>query len=173
MLGKFKNCADFNYKIQNLFPTHISIKVFVIDKIFQMDGIYLIIFFRFFTDIPCVKILVDSPVRFGSETIIKSVISSTPTPEKIEWQSSKEGIIYYCIGKPSCFGRLDIFKMPSLVIPKTTFNDKLHYRLLVWNGIGESVSNSVYLNVTGSMTITYILRSNILSCSKYTSNYHM
>lgn len=173
MLGKFINCADFNYKIQNLFPTHIGIKVFVIDKIFQMDGIYLIIFFRFFTDIPCVKILVDSPVRFGSETIIKSVISSTPTPEKIEWQSSKEGILYYCIGKPSCFGRSDIFKMPSLVIPKTTFNDKLHYRLLVWNGIGESVSNSVYLNVTGSMTITYILRSNILSCSKYTSNYHM
>lgn len=117
-------------------------------------------------DIPCVKILVDSPVRFGSETIIKSVISSTPTPEKIEWQSSKEGILYYCIGKPSCFGRSDIFKMPSLVIPKTTFNDKLHYRLLVWNGIGESVSNSVYLNVTGSRpNITTNLETNIKSRS--------
>lgn len=168
MLGKFIKCAAFNYKIQFFFPTHIGIKVFVIDKIFQMDGIYLIIFFRFFTDLPCVKILVDSPVRFGSETIIKSIISSTPTPEKIEWQSSKEGIHYYCIGKPSSFGRLDIFKMPSLVIPETTFNDKLYYRLLVWNGIGETISNTVYLNVTGSKTITYIL-----SCSKYTSNYHM
>lgn len=107
----------------------------------------------FFTEAPSVKILVDSSVCFGSTTTIKSEVSSTPKPNKIEWQKSKDGIDFQCIETPLYFRSTDIFTSPSYVIPKTTFTDKRYYRLLVWNEIGESVSNTVYLNVTGSMAL--------------------
>lgn len=108
-----------------------------------------------FTDVPRVRIFVDSPVCFGSETIIKSVVSSTPTPEKTEWQKSKDGTDFHLIGKPDIYlGSNENFKNPFLVIPKTTFADKLFYRLWVWNRVGKSVSNTFYLNVTGSMALT-------------------
>lgn len=103
-------------------------------------------------DVPGVRIFVDSPVYFGSETTIGSEVSSIPTPDKFEWQKSKDGNDFYCIGKPEYFGSTGILTCPFLVIPKTSFADKLYYRLLVWNGIGESVSNTIFLNVTGSMT---------------------
>lgn len=105
-----------------------------------------------FSDVPVVKLLEVSPVCFGSETAIKSVISSTPTPTKIEWQQSKYGINFHCVRDAHTFESTDSFSCPSLVINKATFDDKLYYRLLVWNGIGKGVSNTVYLNVTGSMT---------------------
>lgn len=105
-----------------------------------------------FTDVPRVRIFVDSPVCFGSETIIKSVVSSTPTPEKTEWQKSKDGTNFHLIGKPNIYlESTDNFKNPLLVIPKTTFADKLFYRLWVWNRFGKNASNTLYLNVTGSM----------------------
>lgn len=94
----------------------------------------------------------DSPVCFGSETIIKSEVSSIPTADKFEWQKSKDGDDFYCIGKQEDFGNTDNFTCPILTIPKATFADKLYYRLLVWNIIGESFSNTIFLNVTGSMT---------------------
>lgn len=110
-------------------------------------------FYAFFTDVASVQISVDSQVCCGSETTIKSVVSSIPTPEKIEWQNSKDGIDFSCISKPEFFEIDDTFICPFFLLPKTTFADKLYYRLLVWNGIGESVSNIVYLNITGSMVI--------------------
>lgn len=108
-----------------------------------------------FTDVPSVRIFLDSPVCFGSETIIKSEVSSTPTPEKTEWQKSKDGTDFQLIGKRNIFIESnENFKNPFLVIPKTTFADKLFYRLWVWNRVGKSVSNTFYLNVTGSMALT-------------------
>lgn len=117
------------------------------------------IFFSFpliarFTDVPSVRIFLDSPIWFGSETIIKSVVSSTPTPEKTEWQKSKDETDFHLIGKPDIYLGSNDFKNPFLVIPKTTFADKLFYRLWVWNRVGKSVSNTFYLNVTGSMALT-------------------
>lgn len=108
-----------------------------------------------FADIPSVEIFIDSPVCFGSETIIKSEVSSTPTPEKTEWQKSKDGTDFQLIGKRNIYIESnENFKNPFLVIPKTTFADKLFYRLWVWNRVGKSVSNTFYLNVTGSMALT-------------------
>lgn len=107
----------------------------------------------FFTEVPSVKILVDSSVCFGSTTTIKSEVSSTPKPKKIEWQKSKNRINFNCTEKPLYFTSTDIFTSPSYAIPNTTFTDKLYYRLLVWNETGEGVSNAVFLNVTGSMAL--------------------
>lgn len=95
----------------------------------------------------------DSPVCFGSETTIRSVIStSLPTPEKIEWQKSKDGVDFYPIKYAKYPQSTDNSTCPSFVINNVSFDDKLYYRLLVWNGIGKGVSNTVYLNVTGSMS---------------------
>lgn len=107
----------------------------------------------FFTDFLSVKIFVNSPVCFGSKTTIRSEVSSTTTPEKIEWQKSKDEIDFHCIKEPILFKTTAGFECPSYVIPQTTFTDKLYYRLLVWNENGKGVSNTVYLDVTGSMAL--------------------
>lgn len=107
----------------------------------------------FSTEVPSVKILADSQVCFGSTTTIKSEVSSTPKPKKFEWQKSKDRIDFYCTEKPIYLRSTDIFTSPSYVIAKTTFTDKLYYRLLVWNEIGKGVSNTVSLDVTGSMAL--------------------
>lgn len=39
---------------------------------------------------------------------------------------------------------------PMLKILEIDFVDKLHYRVLVWNKFGESISNTVFLDVKGS-----------------------
>lgn len=112
----------------------------------------MLLFFCFI-DVPQVQIFVDSPLCFGFETKIKSVISSKPTPDKIEWQTSEDGISFRCIGIANSTENARISTCPILKIHKATFDDKLYYRLLVWNGIGKGVSNTVYLNVTGSMVL--------------------
>lgn len=72
----------------------------------------------------------------------------------MQWQKSNDDIKYECIdiNEAKYFGsRLDP-NSPKLIITKTTFEDMLYYRLLIWNKIGESYSNTTHLNVTGSMT---------------------
>lgn len=92
-------------------------------------------------------------VHFGSKATITAVVSSTPSPEHVKWQKSKDGNNFYCLDvtKSNYYGSNDAPLKPLLVIPKATFDDKLYYRLLVRNKIRESVSDAVYLNVTGSM----------------------
>lgn len=107
----------------------------------------------FFTDVPSVKIFVDSPVCFGSRSTIKSEVSSTTRLEKIEWKKSEDGIDFHCTENPIHSKSTANFTSPCYVIPKTTFNDKLYYRLLVWNENEEGDSNTVFLNVTGSMAL--------------------
>lgn len=113
-----------------------------------------------FTGVPRVEISVESPVVVGSETTIKSSILSTPTPSKIEWQRSKDGINFDCIKNANSIKNRSIPACPFYKISKATFEDKLYYRLLVWNEIGKSASNIVQLKVTGSMVIIKILSLN-------------
>lgn len=131
--------------------------------------VYLKAFYAsfFFTDVPIVQISVDSQVCCGSESTIKSLVSSIPTPKKIEWQNSKDGIDFFRISKPEFFETDDSFTCPFFLIPETTFADKRYYRLLVWNGIGESVSNTVYLNITGSMVKINFFFYQIMKLSLY------
>lgn len=92
-------------------------------------------------------------VHFGSKATITAVVSSTPSAEHVKWQKSKDGNNFYCIDvtKSNYYGSNDAPFNPLVAIPKATFDDKLYYRLLVRNKIRESVSDAVYLNVTGSM----------------------
>lgn len=103
-------------------------------------------------DVPNVKILFDPIFKFGSKATITTEVSSIPSPEKLEWQKSKDGIKFHCIDikNPKYYGSSEKPECPMLVILKIDFADKLHYRLVVWNIFGESISNTVFLDVKGS-----------------------
>lgn len=113
--------------------------------------IFLKICLHYITDVPSVKLLNVWPVLCGSKTTIKSEVLSTPKPEKIEWQKSKDGVDFHPIKEANGSKHTKSSSCFPLVIPKATFADKLYYRLLVWNKIGKGVSNTMLLNITGSM----------------------
>lgn len=104
-------------------------------------------------DIPFAKISTDSKGVFGSMTIFKSEITSCPKLEGVEWQGSSDGKKFFRIdiSKPHFHGSKQLAESPLLVISKTTFEDRLHYRLCVRNKIGRTFSNILYLDVKGSM----------------------
>lgn len=111
----------------------------------------------FFLDIPKATISTESKVYLGSTAQIRSEISSTLLPNKHEWQKSFDGNEFHCIDiNERKYHGTDGLKNPLLVISNTTFDDILYYRLLVWNIIGGCDSNTVYLNVIGSM-LTHVM----------------
>lgn len=124
-------------------------------KIFSshLNNYFEIKFIDFIADIPKVKISTEQQVYFGSATTLTSNIFSCPSPDGVEWQKSNDGKTYdsIYIRQSKYNGSNSKHESPLLVIPKVTFEDKLHYRLLVWNKIGEQYSNTVFLNVIGSM----------------------
>lgn len=107
-------------------------------------------------------------VCFGCKATITANVSSTPSAEHVTWQKSKDGNDFHCIDitKPKYYGSNDTPFQPLLVIPKASFEDKLYYRLLVKNKITESISDKVYLNVTGSMNFlkAFLLDWKCLTC---------
>jgi hypothetical protein len=96
------------------------------------------------------------PVYVGSESRIYSKITACPLPEGVSWQKSSDEVKFETIDvkKPKYFGSSLDPNNPVLFFTKATFDDKLYYRLLVWNKIGQCVSNTVHLNVTGGMCIS-------------------
>lgn len=83
--------------------------------------------------------------------ILNSAVSSCPSLEGVKWQKSIDGENFTCIDISQQRYVGDNSECSTLVIPKITFEDMLHYRLLVWNKIGKDVSNSLLLNVIGGM----------------------
>lgn len=106
----------------------------------------------FFADVPNVEISTTQEVYFGSKISFTSRIVSCPSPDGAEWQQSNDGNTFksIIISKPKYYGSSCDPKSPLLIIPKVTFEDKLYYRLLVGNKIGEQYSNTVFLDVKGS-----------------------
>lgn len=106
-------------------------------------------------------------IHVGSEIKIVSHDLSNPSADKFEWQKSKDGkdFDFIDITKPKYFGSSHTSKHPVLVIPKATFEDKLYYRLVLWNKFGEDVSNTVDINITGSMILFLNKYFNFDRCS--------
>lgn len=71
----------------------------------------------------------------------------------MDWQTSEDKINFHTIETGNFKESGKMSTCPFLQRDEATFNDKRYYRLLVWNGIGKGVSNTVYLNVTGSMAL--------------------
>lgn len=112
----------------------------------------------FAADFPSAAISVHPKnVSYGSRIKIRSEVLSNPTPEKYQWQKSKDGTLFVRIDitKPKYFGSNLTSKSPVLVIPKATFDDTRYYRLAIWNKFGENVSNTIELKITGSMFIFF------------------
>lgn len=107
----------------------------------------------FIADVPNAEISTQQQVYFGSKTSFTSRIVSCPSPNGVEWQQSNDGETFKSINisQPKYYGSSCNPMSPLLIIPKVTFEDKLYYRLLVWNKIGEQYSNTVFLDVKGSM----------------------
>lgn len=100
-----------------------------------------------------------------------SEVASCPVPDKAEWQKSVDGQTFKCIDvrETKYHGSCLNPESPSLEINPISFDDKQHYRLWVWNKIGEQGSNTVFLNVIGSMyeflVFKIICKSNQTSAS--------
>lgn len=107
-----------------------------------------------FAGVPCVAISIKPTVHFASKASITSIVTSMPQPEKAQWQNSKNGNNFseLDVTKSKYFGSNVSPECPLLVIPKTTFDDNLYYRLQISNKLGVNVSNIVNLKVTGSMS---------------------
>lgn len=106
----------------------------------------------FIIGVPSVNITTEMNVYFGCKTRIVSKISSFPSFEGVEWQYSSDGEIFFPIniGKEKQIEINPKADYSVLTIPKTTLEDKQHYRLLVWNKIGNGFSNTLFLNVIES-----------------------
>lgn len=119
-------------------------------------------------------IISTNKIYFGSRTRFFSNIASVPSLDGVKWQKSLDGVTFYCIDitEPQYYGSSIDPKSPSLLIQKTTFKDAFYYRLLVWNKIGEHVSNTLRLNVTGSM---YLCTSKWITKrqTKFFSHFHI
>ncbi|XP_062609206.1 uncharacterized protein LOC134270956 isoform X2 [Saccostrea cucullata] len=100
--------------------------------------------------VPKVSILAES-VCYGENTDINSVVSSCPPAERAVWEKSIDAVIFetiYVRDRKYANSILDPSN-PVLRLTSLTFDDKLYYRLRVWNSIGECVSNTILLKVTG------------------------
>lgn len=103
----------------------------------------------FFTGLPSVNITTEMTVYFGCKTRIVSKISSFPSFEGVEWQHSSD-FFSINIGIEKHIEINYKADYSVLTIPKTTLEDKKHYRLLVWNKMGITFSNTLFLNVIES-----------------------
>lgn len=109
----------------------------------------------YFLDIPGVEIPSKSKVIFGSETRFDCHVSGNPPPDKVEWQNSIDGTTFHPIdidGDKHCGSSTDPLSS-FLLVRNADFNDQQYYRIVVSNLIGKCISNTLFLQVTGSMFI--------------------
>lgn len=102
-------------------------------------------------DVPHAVISTEQQFSFGFSAAISSIVVSCPPFDGLEWQKSIDGIDFHPIdiSQPKYYGSSYNLENPVLVIQTLTFEDRLHYRLLVKNIVGKKSSNTVFLNVVG------------------------
>nr|XP_034324490.1 uncharacterized protein LOC117689028 isoform X4 [Crassostrea gigas] len=101
--------------------------------------------------LPRPHLLSSTTTIHGSKTTINCRISSCPSPEEVQWQKSSNGTTFSSVDvkDPKYHGSNEDLCTPFLIIPKTTFDDCLYYRIIVRNKIGECKSDTFFLEVTG------------------------
>lgn len=107
----------------------------------------------FFLDIPRIEIPSKSKVPFGSETRLNCHVCGYPSPDKAEWQKSVDGTIFHAIDIDGYkhFGSSTGSQSPYLLVRNASLMDQQYYRVVVSNLIGKCISNTLFLQVTGSM----------------------
>lgn len=112
-----------------------------------------------FLDIPSIEISSKSKVIFGSETRLNCQVCGYPPPDKVEWQNSVDGTTFHPIdidGDKHCGSSTDP-RSSYLLVRKASLKDQLYYRVVVSNLIGKCISNTLFLQVTGSMFVYLLL----------------
>lgn len=106
-----------------------------------------------FVDVPHAVISTEQQFSFGFSAAISSIVVSCPPFDGLEWQKSIDGIDFHPIdiSQPKYYGSSYNLENPVLVIQTLTFEDRLHYRLLLKNIVGKKSSNTVFLNVVGGI----------------------
>ncbi|XP_056002847.1 uncharacterized protein LOC125667384 [Ostrea edulis] len=131
--------------------------------------------------LPSVSIVDDLQVAVGNPITIEVTIQSCPTPVSAIWQKrirlDLKDFENIDINQSKYFGSKDDPENPILVIPKTTLEDGIFYRLVVSNGIGQSTSNTTYLKLIGDVPSLFVPhvtstseRSVTLACQMTTSS---
>lgn len=113
----------------------------------------------FFLDIPRIEILSKSKVTFGSETRLNCDVCGYPPPDKVEWQNSVDGTTFnpIDIDGDKHFGSSTDPRSPYLLVRNATVKDQQYYRVIVSNLLGKCISKALFLQVTGSMFVSYLL----------------
>lgn len=86
----------------------------------------------------------------GSDTKFDCNVSGHPRPDQVVWQNSHNGIDFFRIdADPVNF----ILSPQSLILRNATMNHQQYYQAVASNNIGMCTSNTLFLQVTGSMCI--------------------
>lgn len=99
-------------------------------------------------------------VTVGNPITIKPSIQSCPTPISAMWQkrsgNTTEEFEMLDINDSKYFGSEVGLEDPRLIIPETTHEDGIYYRLIVSNGLGQSTSNTAFLKLIGGKCILLV-----------------
>lgn len=98
-------------------------------------------------------------VIFGSDTRFDCNVYGYPSPDKVKWQNSIDGTKFYPIDTDldKYFGSSSGPSSPFLLVRNTSFKDQQYYRIVVSNAIGECISKTLFLRVTGSMFVHLLI----------------
>lgn len=91
-----------------------------------------------------------SKVICGSDTKFDCIVSGHPRPDVVEWQNSHNGIDFFRIDADPVNFKVSPH---SLIVRNATMNHQQYYRAVASNNIGMCTSNTLFLQVTGSMCI--------------------
>lgn len=144
MLTRYMYVQFFIWKKSNCIFSHNNINKF---NHFYRSKISVYYDTCQFLDVPKANISTEPRSFYGSYISILSQVVSCPAPDGIQWQKSIDGLKFQNIdiSKAKYHGRSLNSMSPSLEMKQISFDDKLFYRLHVWNKIGERVSNTVFL----------------------------
>ncbi|XP_056000008.1 uncharacterized protein LOC130048042 [Ostrea edulis] len=111
-------------------------------------------------NIPSVSIVGNLQVTVGNAVTIKGIIQSCPTRVSAIWQKNGkldlEDFENLDIDDSKYLGSKNDPEHPILVIPKTTHEDEIYYRLVVSNGMGQGSSNAICLELIGDVPSLYV-----------------
>lgn len=111
----------------------------------------------FLIDIPSAEIVStsNSKIICGSDTRLNCIVSGYPSPGVVEWQHSLDGTEFVDIDTDTntYLRSSSGLRSHSLLVMKATLNQQRYYRVFVSNNIGKCTSNTLFLQVTGSMSV--------------------
>lgn len=92
-------------------------------------------------------------VIWGSDTSLNCYVSGYPYPDEVEWQKSIDGTAFIPLDHwtDNSSVRSEDPSSQSLRLENVTLDHQQYYQVSVSNVFGTRTSNSVFLQVTGSM----------------------